>query len=426
MNRLSLTTLATLVAAGTGAMAQTAPIQSPIAISTPDFTARVGGLAQFQLQSNTDPVLTGTSDNFVLRRIRLITGGTVGDSIDWLVDTDDANQGKVASNTNGTKNENNLYIQDAVLTIKFDPAFKLDTGLLVIDPSHDGTVGAPKLYAWDSFSYQGLENAALQNSNSGTQGSAPLNRELGLQARGLVLGGHLEYHLALTNGYRNGANDGNGGNGGNTFATGTVTPGVTSISSNNAFRVTARAQINLFDNEGAGYTEAGTYFGARKIVSFSLGYDGQQSYTQKVGEFIVDLPVNGGADVFSAQGTYWIYDGGSLFPTLLKQKDYSLQAGYNFGKRWNPIVRIESKSLDTPGYASEGTPVKAASWTVTPSAFDESRQSLGLAYWFHENNANFKVFYTNVQPKNLVSAKGVDSGYKSYHQIVAQFQVYAF
>ena len=397
----------------------------PIAYQTTDFTARAGALLQVQLQANTDPFLQGTSENFVIRRARIYTAGTVGKDVEWRLDTDDPNLGKTSSDVNGTKNLNNLYIQDAVLTLLISPAFKLDSGLLVVDPSHHATIGATRLYAWDTFTYQGLQNLPLQDSNTGTQGSSPANREVGSQARGLLLGGRLEYHLALTNGYRNGANDTHGATG-NTGAGVTAVPGVTTVSSNNAFRATARAQYNFFDHEDAEYTTSGTYLGARKVVSLSAGYDTQASYKQRVGELFVDVPVNLGRDVFTLEATYWNYDGGAWLPSLLKQKDFSLQTGYNVGKVWNPIIRYETRRFAVPGDSAPGTPLKGAAWLGTAGAFNENREALGLAYWFHGHHANFKAFYVAVQPKNEPSATGVSSGYRNYHQITAQLQVYVF
>jgi len=386
-----------------------------------DFTARVGALAQIQLQSMTDPVLAGTSDEFVVRRARIYAAGTVGRNIEWRLDTDDANQGRLAGNTSGSKNLTGIYLQDVVLTVLFSPALKLDSGLLVVDPSHHATIGATRLYAWDTFTYQGLQATALQDNSPAIQN----NRELGVQARGLLLGGRLEYHLALTNGYRNGANDSNGAQG-NAGSGVTVVPGVTTLSANNAFRTTARVQYNFLDNESAEYTTSGTYLGSRRIVSVSAGYDQQATYSQKVGEVFVDLPVHGGKDVCTLEASYWAYDGGTFLPGLLKQKDFSIQAGYNFGKRWNPMIRYESRRFAAPGDSALGTPLKGAAWLDTPADFNENREGLGFAYWFHGHNANFKAFYINVLPRNEASLAGVSSGLRAYHQFVAQLQIYVF
>ena len=416
MNKI--TVLALTLSAILPALAQT-----PIVVNITDVgTAKLGFLGQFQLQSNTDPVLQGTSDNFVLRRARILTAGTIGDRVSWQLDAEDANLGKVNSNVNGQKNLNNLFFQNAVITYKFSPAAYLDSGLLHIDPSHSGLTGAARFYGNDSSAYASLQNSPLGNASvAADTGSAPINREVGLSGRGL-LGSHFEYHLALTNGFRNSGNDING-TGVNAPATLPAATATTSISSNNALRVTARVQYDLFDNEGAGYTTSGTYYGHRKIVSFGLGYDRQDAYRQTTGDLFVDLPVNG-RDVLTFEGNYWVYDGGAFLPSLLKQKDYSLQFGYNFGgSHFTPIVRIEGKRQSTPGDSAFNTAVTAAKWTSSPGAFDEDRQTLGFAYWLNEHRSNLKVFYSNIQPKNLASATGLDSGYKAYHQITAQFQV---
>ena len=413
-----ITVLALILSAGFAALAQ-----SPIVLNLADVaTAKVGLLGQFQLQSTTDPVLQGTSNNFVLRRVRILTAGTVGDKIDWQLDAEDPNLGKVNSNVNGQKNLNNLFFQTALITYKFDKAVYLDGGLLHIDPSHNGLTAAARFFGNDASAYASLQNSPLGNASvSADTGSAPINREVGLSARGL-LGPHFEYHLGLTNGFRNSANDLNG-TGVNAQATLPAVTSANSISSNNALRLTGRAQYDLFDNEGAGYTTAGSYYGHKKIVSFGLGYDRQDTYRQTTGDVFVDLPVNG-KDVLTFEGNYWVYDGGAFLPSLLKQKDYSLQFGYTFGgSHLTPILRIEAKRQNTPGNSAYNTPVTAAKWTSSPGSFDEDRQTLGLAYWLNEHRSNLKLFYIHIQPKNQASAAGVDSGYRSYHQIVAQFQV---
>ena len=414
----NITLFALVLSASLPALAQT-----PVVVNLADVgTAKLGFLGQFQFQSNTDPVLQGTSDNFVLRRARILTLGTVGDKVEWQLDAEDANLGKVNSNVNGQKNYNNLFFQNAVLTYAFSPAAHLDSGLLHIDPSHNGLTGAAHYYGNDASAYASLQNNPLGDASvSADTGSAPINREVGLSARGL-LGSHFEYHLGLSNGFRNSANDSNG-TGVNAPATLPAVTPATSISSNNSLRVTARAQYDLFDNEGAGYTTSGTYYGHKKIVSFGLGYDRQDVYRQTTGDVFVDLPVNG-RDVITFEGNYWVYDGGAFLPGLLKQKDYSLQFGYNFGAiHLSPIIRLEGKRQSTPGESAYNTPVTAAKWTSTPGAFDEDRQTLGFAYWLNEHRSNLKVFYSNIQPKNLASLTGVASGYRAYHQITAQYQI---
>jgi hypothetical protein len=135
----------------------------------------------------------------------------------------------------------------------------------------------------------------------------------------------------------------------------------------------------------------------------------------------VDLPVHDG-DVFTAEADYWIYDGGTFLPTLLKQKDWALQAGYTFGA-WilAPIVRFEQRRYDRPGTVINGN---TNATTSSPSSnLNEDRQSVGLAYWIREQRANLKLFYTNIKPTNVA---GTTPTQNSYHQIVAQFQISAW
>jgi hypothetical protein len=193
------------------------------------------------------------------------------------------------------------------------------------------------------------------------------------------------------------------------------------VSSNNAMRVTVRGQYDLFDNEGAGYTVAGNYFGHKKIVSLGLGYDRQDGYHQTTGDVFVDLPVNNG-DVFTAEADYWIYDGGTFLPTLLKQKDWALQAGYTFGAcKLSPIVRFEQKRYDQPGTAIN---VNTNATVSSPNSnLNEQRESIGLAYWMYEQRANLKIFYANIKPTNVAATTPTQN---SYHQITAQFQISAW
>jgi len=390
--------------------------QAPVSLNIADVaTAKLGFQGQFQFQSFTDPVVQGTSDNFVVRRLRFIAGGTIGSQFEWLFDTDQPKTGLVASNISGAKGYPSMYVQDAVLTWRPCKSFALDSGILTIDPNHNGLTSSARYFGNDASAYASLQNTPLGNSTA---------REVGLSGRGL-LGDHVEYHLAVTNGLRVNGNDNP-----TTAPAAAVSSGT--IAGNNALRLTGRVQYNLFDNEGAGYTAAGTYFGLKKIVSLGFGYDRQDAYSQATADVFVDLPLPGG-DVVTFEGDYWRYNGGAFLPTLLKQKDWSAQLGYTFKSlNLSPIIRIESRRLDTPGDSKFGTPITtAAAWTTSNGSFDEDRQCIGLAYWIHSQRANLKVFYNNIQPKNLtgngaVGPAGLGSGYKSFHQITAQLQLLAW
>ena len=401
--------LALVLCAGLPALAQ-----APVSLNIADVaTVKAGFLGQFQFQSNTDPILQGTSNAFVIRRARLYVGGTVGDKIEFSVDTDQPKTGQPSSNQSGVQtsatNANGMVMQDVVLTYKFCPAFYLDGGILTIDPNHNGLASSSRFLGNDTSAYASLQNGAT-NTVAG-------NREVGLSARGL-LGSHFEYHLGVTNGLRVNANSQIPGN------TAALPSNLsnTTMSSNNAMRVTLRGQYDLFDNEGAGYSTVETYFGKKKIVSFGLGYDRQDAYKQTTGDVTVDLPVNGG-DVFSFDGNYWVYDGGTFIPTLMKQKDWSMQAAYLFkSTSVAPILRFEQRRFDNPGTTNNAAGTGAVS-AAPNSNLNESRTCLGFAYYLKEQRANFKLFYNSIKPSNLA---GTSPTQNSYHQITAQFQISAW
>src|SRR5205823_1215113 len=93
-----------------------------------------------------------------------------------------------------------------------------------------------------------------------------------------------------------------------------MTPDAASI---NTFRVMARVQFNLFDPE-TGYFYAGTYGGAKKILSIGGGIDHQGGYTGLAADLFFDWPL--GADVLTAQVNY-LHLSGTAPIAVAKQDD---------------------------------------------------------------------------------------------------------
>jgi hypothetical protein len=82
-----------------------------------------------------------------------------------------------------------------------------------------------------------------------------------------VLGGHLEYRLGAFQGLR-------------------AQEVGTDVASNNFFRIDGRIQVNLLDAE-PGFFYAGTYLGAKKILSLGGAFDFQSSYKYFAGDALV-------------------------------------------------------------------------------------------------------------------------------------------
>jgi len=353
-----------------------APAAPPAAAPSASFkndigngsTLKVGLLIQPQFQSLGSNALDGNSYNLFIRRTRLLVSGTLFGAFEYFFDTDypnlflATNEGPTATaNATTTKATPGMNIQDAFITWKaLGDMVKVDAGYMLPPMAHNAVQGAGTLYSWDYFAFTFLSTA---NTLLGSSAS-PVGRDLGVQLRGLLLDGHIEYRLGLFQGVRNPETPSAMGD------------AATTVGSNNFFRATGRIQINLLDAE-PGFFYAGTYLGKKKILSLGLSGDTQSSYHYLAGDVFADLPL--GPGVFTAQVdvAYWT---GGTFIALAKETAVMGEAGYNFDAvHVSPIVRLEHLW----GGTSPG---------MTTSA-DQTRAGGGLAFWPYGHTSNLKAFY---------------------------------
>jgi hypothetical protein len=163
-------------------------------------------------------------------------------------------------------------------------------------------------------------------------------------------------------------------------------------------------QYNLFDPETA-FFYAGTYAGAKKIVSFGAGVDHQDNYTAFAVDAFVDLPV--GADVLTAQVAFmrWMNSDPAwiALPGGVDQSTVAAEVGYRLSAlKISPIVRFEDQLFDAIGMA-DGNSIL--------------RISAGIAWWPMGHNLNVKLFYTYVKPSSPLEA---------WNQVNLQTQLYVF
>ena len=323
-------------------------------------TIKVGLLLQpqFQLLGNHD--LDGNSYNLFLRRTRLLVSGTLFGTFEYFFDTDYPNL-FLADNTaanpaampptaaSTVKLTPGMNIQDAFVTWKaYGDMFKVDAGYMLPPMAHNAVQGAGTLYSWDYFMFTFLSTA---NTLLGSQAS-PVGRDLGVQLRGLLFDGHLEYRAGLFQGLRD-------------------TDTATNVGSNNFFRATGRIQVNLLDAE-PGFFYAGTYLGKKKILSFGISGDTQSSYHYFAGDGFADLPA--GPGIFTAQINAAHWNGGTFIPGLPKETAVMGEIGYNFDPiHISPIFRAEYL------------------WST---AANQAHVGGGLAFWPFGHNSNLKAFYT--------------------------------
>jgi hypothetical protein len=362
-----------------------APSASPLKIDGPSGNSiRFGLLLQPQYMAASSPALNSYSNNLYIRRTRLLLGGKLLGKLEFFFDTDYPNlflDPTPAAATAGApevfaKNGPGMMIQDAFVTYKvldgsMEDALKVDAGFMLPPMSHNAVQGATTLYGWDYFSY------TFRHGNSFGSTVNPVGRDVGVQLRGLLVDGHLEYRLGLFQGLRDNVSG-------------------TDVQARNFFRATARVQVNLLDPE-PGFFYAGSYLGAKKIASVGASFDIQGAYKYFDVDGIVDMPVGPGVVTGQLNLAHW--NGGTLIPALVKQTALMGEAGYNFaGFQVSPIIRYEHL------------------WGSGAVA-NEARYSLGAAYWPYGHNMNLKAFYSRVQTTG--AARG-------FNQFNLQWQVYFF
>ncbi len=383
------------------------PAQEPVKIDTAGGTTiRFGILVQPQYEAATDRRndVQGWGHNLFLHRLRFIVGGTLLHKFEYFLATDYPDLFKQVNTVDGMgtptylKNFPGMNIQDAFVTYK--PAgdvFKVDAGYMLPPMAHNAVQGAATLYGWDYFANTFLHKDAFgttANPRVFDPNANALGRDLGVQLRGLLFGGHVEYRAGIFQGRR-------------TFPGGVSVDMPTAPGGRNFFRLAGRIQINILDPETE-FFYAGTYLGRKRILSVGASGDFQNDYKYWAYDALLDLPL--GPGVLTAQANIAQWDGGTwlVAPYLVKQRALMGEAGYLIAPlRLSPIVRFEQR------WVASTAPAGTASNSQT-----EQRMGAGLAFWPYGHNSNVKVFFMRAVP----SAPDTHT----FSEFVLQWQVYFF
>jgi len=356
------------------------PIASPMKIEGPNGSIKFGLLVQPQYEALGSPTFDGVTHNLYVRRVRVLIGGTLFKDFEYFFDVDYPNLFKSQAGTDAMmnptllKNSPGLNIQDVMVTYKaIADMLKFDAGYMLPPLGHNAVQSAATLYAWDYFA-----NTFRHGDSFGNTAPSPVGRDLGAEARGLLVDGHVEYRLGLFQGLRN-------------------APAAPKVGGRNFFRVAGRVQINLLDAE-PGFFYAGSYLGTKRIVSFGAAYDFQDDYKYWDIDGIVDLPVGPGA--LTAQVDFAHWNGGTHIPALPQQSAIMGEAGFRI-MEFSPIVRFERRWVTN----------------ATAAVPNETRYAIGLAFWPYGHNSNLKAFYTRVHP---------DPSAHDYDQFNLQWQVFFY
>lgn len=314
-----------------------------------DVSFKFGVLLQGQADWLESSTAEDWQQNLLLRRVRLIVGGSVAKNVSFFIDTDSPNIGKTVG---GTKTGTSMIIQDAFLSWKLADELTIDGGLALTGAAHNSLQGATTLLPIDYGAYSFLFSGPTQNV---------VGRDTGFQLRGYPFAQKLEYRVGVWAGQRDSA-------------------------SKQSFRTTARLQYNFLEAD-TGFFYSGTSLGKKKILALGVGCDAQKDYKSWAGDVYVDLPV-GNAGAVSGQLDWIRYDGGETFTNLPKQDVIYAEGGFFIkSAKLMPFFVYGNKNVS-------GT-----------EAGDESRWSVGLGYMAFGHNLNLKAAYGKIDPKN---GKSVD------------------
>ena len=167
-----------------------------------------------------------------------------------------------------------MNIQDAFATAKpFGDVFKVDVGYMLPPLAHNAVQGAGTLYSWDYFANSfNSGNVVRQLGQSRRARRRRPAARLGAGQSPRVPRRSLPGLAQRADRHRRGRAQ--------------------------LLRFAARLQINLLDPE-TGFFYAGTYLGAKRILSIGGSIDIQDSYRYYAGDIFADMPA--GAGVFTAQ-----------------------------------------------------------------------------------------------------------------------------
>lgn len=301
---------------------------------------KFGFLAQMRGES-ISPDVGSSQNNLFFRRLRLLAGGKINDQWSFFFETDSPNLGKGESD--GTKNNGDIYIQDFVVTYKpKSDAFMLDFGQLLPAVTYNSNQSAVSLMATDYGATSFVWNGPL-NGNVG--------RDYGVRARGYLMNDHLEYRASILGGQRG-------------------------TDSTNSFRMFGRLMYNFFEpHKGLYYT--GTSLGKKKVLSVGASVDTQEDYQATSVDVYWDQPLGGG-NALTLQGSWSSLDGDVFLTSLPEQDNMMVEAGFYLG---------DTKLLPFVQYTSQDFSSSALS--------DVETTMVGLGYFFRGHGGNVKLSWGN-------------------------------
>lgn len=385
--------LLTLAAASALALPFAAQGEAKVKISEDTGITLGFRLQTFYLYNDTDIVSPRDEHQFRIRRARFRMKGDITKYFSAFFQTE------FADDTDATGGD--VRMIDAFITVKPTPLFQINAGELMSPASRMNTTSSGGLMAWDRpaqtnkvLTWGTRAVGSLQTRTLGFT-SAGLGGQVDVRDLGVTIFGSSPITDLISGKYYVGVYQG----------------------STQAFesdkRYTARLQVNLFDPE-PGYFNLSTYFGEKKTIAIGASYDAQDNVARDVtgaaanySWYTVDLfgdyPLGPGSFTLEAAYNNLDLDGRGVLVSNFGQANQADLSG-------NPAQQAEGDGfyVQTGYYIPSfgGLPGGWQPWFLyeqwdaglDAGSYDAYR--VGLSYLLKGHNANVKIGYEKVDPKN--------------------------
>lgn len=338
--------------------------------------------AQGSYEQNTDNAGKNYYGNDAkIRRSRVIIKGQLSEKVNFFMETDAPNQ--------EGDSKSYLFTQDAYIDYAIMDEFKIAAGHILLPFQHHNRASAVSLLGVD----YNVKTVPVGGN---------VWRDTGVEARGLLFGGIIDYRVGAFNGV-----DRQWVKADQPTAGGAVDDvNDTQLNENDGLRYTGRVQLNFLDAESA-FFYSDNYLGKKKVLSIGGGVDYQQDVYAKEAEktddymawtvdLTVDLPIGTG-NSFTLHGAYtqlenspkydtdsnWVAVNDDIADSIQATQTYEstmyfVEAGFLWNNMLQPVVKY---------WTNETTAVKDGDKVKT------TMLTGGLNYFINGHNANIKVEY---------------------------------
>jgi len=358
----------------------------------------------------------GYANDFYCRRCRLFVTGSVVKDITFNILLEASSFGK-ANVATGAKTFGAPSLLDAYAQVKFDNAFSLSAGSILLPLTRNGTQ--------PTTTYLSIDNANVDVTPV-LNGNTTVLRDVGVLANGFFLADHLEYRVGAFQGTR----------AGQVTSTSTTVPAVTTVTrtaGHNLPRFVAALQYNFWDTE-KGYVNGGHYYGTKKVLGVVASADyqglGKDDPYQSLGKAdppkagtdkdpyvgfsaatFINYPLSGtadpkkGGDELVGLLQFGYYDGGGstppnrgTYPAVLRQINLLAEgAYYNREMKLSFFGKFEMRKIQSHIYSDQQKADNNLTWIAA-----------GLKYYIAPANlCNIGIQYERVQfPDALPGQQG--------------------